>query len=115
MMAGHLSLSGTIWVLARTPFTQKIAINLIKTKLVPVFVKGIYNTVLTALRAVLLTLLGISIEFGKGYTSDRISRELNKYIDTCFWEVLSCLGTWGGIISLMADIMDGKFDGYITI
>ena len=115
MMLGYISLSGAIWLLARSPFTKKLAINLVKKKIIPVFVRGFYNTALTCLRKVLQTFGAIGKEFVKGWSADKATNFINKYIDTRFYDFLSSMSTWGGIIGLVFDMLDGKWDGYITI
>ena len=115
MMIGYISFSGTIWALARTPFTRKLAMNIVKKKVIPVFVRGFFNSALTALRKVLQTFGRIGKEFAKGWTADKAINILNKYIDSRFMDLVTSLLTWGGIIGLTCDMLDGKWDGYITI
>ena len=115
MMLGYISLSGAIWLLARSPFTKKLAINLVKKKIIPVFVRGFYNTALTCLRKVLQTFGVIGEQFYKGLRHEFIFDKINKYVDTRFYDFLSSMSTWGGIIGLVFDMLDGKWDGYITI
>ena len=94
---------------------KKLAINLVKKKIIPVFVRGFYNTALTCLRKVLQTFGAIGKEFVKGWSADKATNFINKYIDTRFYDFLSSMSTWGGIIGLVFDMLDGKWDGYITI
>ena len=115
MMLGYISLSGAIWLLARSPFTKKLAINLVKKKIIPVFVRGFYNTALTCLRKVLQTFGVIGEQFYKGLRHEFIFDKINKYVDTRFYDFLSSMSTWGGIIGLVFDMLDGNWDGYITI
>ncbi len=115
MEAGYLAYSATIWVLSRSVFTRNAAKKLIKNTVIPVFVRGFYNPVLTCARKVLQTFGSIGKAFAKGWRSDTISTKLSKYVDTRFYDFVSSIMTWGGIIGLMLDSMDGSWDGYITI
>ena len=115
MMAGYMSFSATIWVLARNPFTKRVALNLVQTKVVPVFVRGFFNAALTCLRKVLITFGKIGKEFAKGWTSNKAVNLIDKYLKSRFLDFITSILTWGGIISLVFDILDGKWDGYITI
>ena len=115
MMAGYLSLSGTIWVLARTPFTRKLAMNIVKKTVIPIFIRGFFNPALTCLRKVLQTFGRIGKEFAKGWTADKGSSIINRYVDTRFVDLVTSFLTWGGVIALTFDVLDGKWDGYITV
>ncbi len=115
MMLGYISFSATIWLLARTPFTRKAALTFLQKKIIPVFIRGFFNKALTALRKVLVTFGRIGKEFAKEWTKDKAVSLLNKLFKTRLFDVLTSLLTWGGIIALMFDLLDKKFDGYITV
>ena len=115
MMCGYIALSGTIWTLARNPFTKKLALNIIKTKVIPVYVRGFYNAALTGLRKVLQNFGRIGKEFAKAFSQDVGVSILTRALNSRFLEIVTSLLTWGGIISLFFDMADGSWDGYITI
>ena len=115
MMCGYIALSGTIWTLARTPFTKKLALNIIKTKVIPIYIRGFYNAALTGLRKVLQNFGRIGKEFVKAFSQDIGISILTRALNTRFLEIVTSLLTWGGIISLFFDMADGSWDGYITI
>lgn len=77
--------------------------------------RGFYNTALTCLRKVLQTFGVIGEQFYKGLRHEFIFDKINKYVDTRFYDFLSSMSTWGGIIGLVFDMLDGNWDGYITI
>ena len=115
MMCGYLALSGTIWTLARTPFTKKLALNIIKTKVIPVYIRGFYNAALTGLRKALQNFGKIGKEFAKAFSQDVGVSILTRALNSRFLEIVTSMLTWGGIISLFFDMADGSWDGYITI
>lgn len=115
MMCGYLALSGTIWTLARTPFTKKLALNIIKTKVIPVYIRGFYNAALTGLRKALQNFGRIGKEFAKAFSQDVGVSILTRALNSRFLEIVTSMLTWGGIISLFFDMADGSWDGYITI
>ena len=114
-MCGYLALSGTIWTLARTPFTKKLALNIIKTKVIPVYIRGFYNAALTGLRKALQNFGRIGKEFAKSFSQDVGVSILTRALNSRFLEIVTSMLTWGGIISLFFDMADGSWDGYITI
>ncbi|QAT48630.1 RHS repeat-associated core domain-containing protein [Caproiciproducens sp. NJN-50] len=115
MMAGYLSFSGTIYALARNPFIKKLAINLITSKVIPVFVRGFYNPALTLMRKVMWNFAKVSVQFGKSMGEDALINKLARDAVNNLISFTSSMTSWGGIISMAFDMADGNWDGYITV
>ncbi len=113
MYAGYLSYSLTLAVLLRPPFTRKVATSLITKTIIPVFVRGFYNHVLTIVKSVLWKIAGVAVEFGKSYVMDKAISNLEKKIRSNILSVASSLMFWGGIFAHGLDLMDDRIDGYI--
>ena len=115
MMAGYITFSGTIYTFARSPYTKKLAVSLITKKVIPIFIRGFYNPILTLFRKAMWLIAGVTYKFAKGFgenylvdlLKDALARELINFVTSIL--------TWGGIIALMFDMLDGDWDGYITI
>ena len=75
---------------------------------------------MTCLRTVLRNLGIVIKEFAKGWTADKVSNYFEKILNgNCtveykIMEFITSILTWGGIIALVFDIIDGEWDGYIT-
>ncbi|WP_326975012.1 RHS repeat-associated core domain-containing protein [Caproicibacter sp. BJN0012] len=115
MMAGYLSFSGTIYALARNPFTKKLAINLITDKVIPVFVRGFYNPALTLMRKVMWRIAGVTFQLGKGKGIDFLVNSLKNGAMNHLASFVTSMLSWGGIISMAFDMADGNWDGYVTV
>ena len=118
MYAGYLPISSTIYTLARSPFTRKLALNLLTKKVVPCFVFGMLNPIMTIIRRVMWRFAGALAIAASNYITDKILSYVNNFLTLLmqhFISIVSSILTWGGIIALFLDVADGSFDSYVTI
>ena len=65
--AGFISVGVSIKILARNPFTRKAAEDLITKKVIPTFIFGFMNPLMTILRKAIWRVAGVSLSFGQSY------------------------------------------------
>ena len=118
MYAGYLPFSSTIYTLARNPFTRTLAQNLLTKKVVPCFVFGVLNPLMTTIRRVMWRFAGAAAIVASNYITTKIQDCVNNFLTLLlrkFMSIISSILTWGGIIALLLDFADGTWDDYITI
>ena len=118
MYAGYLPFSSTIYALARSPFTRTLAKNLLTKKVIPCFVFGALNSVMTTIRTIMWRFAGAAALVATNYITDKVQNYVNKFLSFLqrrFLSILLNILTWGGVIALFLDCADGSWDDYVTI
>jgi len=118
MYAGYLPFSSTIYTLSRSPFTRTLAKNLLTKQVVPCFVFGMLNPIMTIIRRVMWRFAGAFAIAASNYITTKIQNYVNNFLSFLqryFVSIVLSILTWGGIISLFLDVADGSWDDNVTI
>lgn len=98
-------------MLARSPFTRKSAQNLLTKKVVPCFIYGMLNPIMTVIRKAMWRIAGAAVMVATNWLLNKIQSGINRFLTFLqqkFLSIISSILTWGGIIALALDFLDGS-------
>ena len=73
---------------------------------------------MTVIRKVMWRIAGAAVMATTNWLMAKIQSGINAFlslVQQCFLFIISSILSWGGIIALMLDVLDGKWDDYVTI
>lgn len=76
------------------------------------------NPIMTLIRKVMWRIAGAAVMATTNWLMGKIQSGINIFLNLIqqrFLSIISSILSWGGIIALMLDVLDGEWDDYVTI